>query len=125
MYVENKYNYVYNNIINLEITKIAHEQSYLINKSDFFRYSCSYIRGFEKACRNAHANKISSSRAYARASCTQKRNGSFGVVNAPRSGKNPGLVYRGRQRRDSCVAAGSACHEPMGSPSNADDADGR
>lgn len=92
---------------------------------DFFRVF-SYIRGFERETPHvAHTNKISSSRAYARASCTQKRNGSFGVVNAPRSGKNPGLVYRGRQRRDSCVAAGSACHEPMGSPSNMDDADRR
>jgi len=43
------------------------------------------------------------------------------VVNAPRSGKNPGFVDGGRRRRDSCGAAGSACHEPMGSPSNADD----
>lgn len=47
------------------------------------------------------------------------------MVNALRPGKNPGpRVYGGRQeKRDSCGAAGSACHEPMGSPSNADDDD--
>lgn len=55
---------------------------------------------------------------------TEAKRPPFCVVNALRSGKNPGLVYGGRQeKRDSCGAAGSACHEPMGSPSNADDDD--
>lgn len=99
---------------------------FLLNFFRFFsRYSRSYIRWIRKGTPHVATCMPTKYRRYARASCTQKRNGSFGVVNAPRSGKNPGLVYRGRQRRDSCVAAGSACHKPMGSPSNADDADGR
>lgn len=35
--------------------------------------------------------------------CTQRRNGSFCVVNAPRSGKNPGFMHEGRGRRETAV----------------------
>lgn len=60
--------------------------------------------------------------------CTQSRKGSFCVANmyipTSRLGKNPGLRLWGTTvERDSCGAAGSACHEPMGSPSNAGDSD--